>query len=136
MGLRQSRPSSPVPHFAALEPGLSALERLATRDLGVWAMLSTAARGDVDDATGLLNERLEATGTTVRVRRVAQGWVLVAAGTPETVATCLLSLAGLIAADGWRRVKTCERLSCATVFIDRTNGTSGRFCRSHRRVAD
>ncbi|MFB8282642.1 CGNR zinc finger domain-containing protein [Nocardia colli] len=134
MGYRQDRPPSRVPRFATLEPGLSALEQLATCDPAVWMMLSTAARGDDAEATRLLNERLRATGTTVRVRRVARGWVLVAAGAPEMAATSLLSLAELISADGWRRVKTCEKTSCTTMFIDRTNGNSSRFCRSHRRV--
>ncbi|WP_407939520.1 CGNR zinc finger domain-containing protein [Nocardia terrae] len=122
-----------VPHFAALEPALSEFGKLMTREPRLRAMVSAAARGDLDEACDILNVMLEAAGATVRVRRAPTGWALTTTDVAVSPAECVSSLAHLIAADGWRRIKVCEKPSCTEAFIDRTNGGTRRFCDSHRR---
>ncbi|MEC3920190.1 CGNR zinc finger domain-containing protein [Nocardia sp. CDC160] len=131
-----SRTRTPVPPFAVLEPGLSEFEKLATRDPRLKAMVFATASGRLDEACALLNAVLELSGAAVQVRRVPEGWALTTTDAAESAAECMSSLAHLIAADGWRRIKMCERPSCAEAFIDRTNGGTRRYCDLHRRNAE
>ncbi|MEC3958316.1 CGNR zinc finger domain-containing protein [Nocardia sp. CDC153] len=131
-----SRIRTPVPPFAAFEPGLSKFEKLATQDPRIRAMVSATVSGRLDEACALLNAMLELSGTSVQVRRVPEGWALTTTDAVESAAECVSSLAHLIATDGWRRIKVCEKPSCTQIFIDRTNGSIRLYCDSHRRSAD
>ncbi|WP_338760536.1 CGNR zinc finger domain-containing protein [Nocardia vulneris] len=123
-----------MPELSALEPGLSGFEQVTSRAPHLRAMVASAVRGDHGAAAHILNSLMEQAGITVRVHNTVQGWTL-EADAPVSAAECLLSIAQLVAADGWRRVKICDVRSCPAVFIDRTNGNNRRYCDSHRRKA-
>ncbi|MGW4843106.1 CGNR zinc finger domain-containing protein [Nocardia brasiliensis] len=121
-----------MPEFTAFEPGLSDFEQRMSGTPALRAMVTAAVRGDHAVAVDMLNALMEQTGVTVRVRGAVQGCWTLQADVPVSAAECLLSIAGLVAADGWRRVKLCGMASCAQVFIDRTNGNNRRYCDIHR----
>lgn len=122
----------PVPMFAELEPGLSAAERAFAQRPAFAALLAAIRSGDADDAARQLNSRLAAADTTIRLQRRGDSWVIVADGTSPAEADELFSVARLVAADGWRRIKICAASTCGTAFIDRTNGNLRRYCTVHR----
>jgi len=121
-----TRPAA-VPPFRTLDPALAAAERLLTTGL------STVVDALPDEllAAARLNALLA--GTSPRLTLTRQGWQVIhvgPAGEPSEQAVAAGGLAALVAVAGWSRVKRCE--TCATPFLDRTNGRTRRWCTPHR----
>ena len=123
-----------VPPFDRLDPDLALAETLLAPGRALAAV--AAALPDHTAAARRLNAVLAASGATPRLHRTANGWRIVTLSgdsTPDTPAAAASGLAGLIAADGWHRLKRCAAPSCGAAFIDRTNAAVRRYCRTHSR---
>jgi predicted RNA-binding Zn ribbon-like protein len=118
-----TRPAA-VPPFRTLDPALAVAERLLT------AGLSTVVAALPDEllAAARLNTLLAATSPRLTLTR--QGWQVIHVGPAGELAVAAGGLAALVAVAGWSRLKCCE--TCATPFLDRTNGRSRRWCAAHR----
>ncbi|MGH8791141.1 MAG: hypothetical protein ACRDXX_00640 [Stackebrandtia sp.] len=135
-----------APLFHALDPGLDEAERLldvSNPDASGKLSQVLSALPDEVEAVRRLNAVLAQTGATLRLRsgvvsgeEGARQWRLeLRGGTSDScrLAAAAAGLAGLVAADGWRRVKRCAIRGCQRGFVDRTNAVSRRYCRAHSR---
>ncbi len=122
------RPAA-VPPFRTLDPALAAAER----QLGSGLSTVVSALPDEGLAADRLNGLLAALGVSPRLRCSRDGWRVVhvaAPGRSDELAVAAGGLVALVAVAGWSRLKRCE--TCATPFLDRTNGRTRRWCTRHR----
>jgi predicted RNA-binding Zn ribbon-like protein len=121
-----------LPPFRTLDPALAAAERL----LGSGEpRLSTVVRLLPDEraAAAALNDVLAACGASPRLRATGDVWRVVhvaTEGRDTDLVAAACGVAALVEVAGWRRFKECA--TCGQPFVDRTNGSTRRWCTPHR----
>jgi predicted RNA-binding Zn ribbon-like protein len=116
-------------------PSVSSATAVALADVAadLRAVYVAADAGDLDRASGLVNDLLERTGTRPRLVHTETGWDLHFHGPDRTVergwaAGLAAGLALALGSDRGGRLGVCAADPCDRVFIDTSRNGGRRFC--------